>query len=104
MSASEDALRLVEECVGVGDIVVDDRVLAGVRYDIRRFQGFMPSGMPVPGLHRIEGRLRFDDGRPVEPADCTLRLEDGRSLRVTIVDTDGRVLSEGHGPSRCQCC
>jgi hypothetical protein len=33
-----------------------------------------------------------------------LRLEDGRALPVTLADACGRVLSEGHGPSRCQCC
>ncbi|SRR5690606_25339748 len=104
MAASDGALRLVEECVGVGEIAVGDRVLTGVRYDVKRFQAFTPSGMPVPGLHRIEGRVRFEDGRALVPSDCTLRLEDGRSLRLTIVDADGRVLAEGHGPSRCHCC
>ncbi|HEX6992587.1 MAG TPA: hypothetical protein VF339_00415 [Gammaproteobacteria bacterium] len=104
MAASEKALRLVEECVGVGEIALSDRVLAGVRYDVRRFQAFTPSGMPVPGLHRIEGRIGFEDERPAVPCDCTLRLEDGRSLRITIVDADGHVLAEGHGPSRCHCC
>lgn len=104
MAVSEDALKLVEECAGIGELAIGDRVLTGVRYEVRRFQAFAPSGMPVPGLHRIEGRIGFYDGRPVAPSDCTLRLEDGRSLRVTIVNADGRVLAEGHGPSRCHCC
>jgi hypothetical protein len=34
----------------------------------------------------------------------TLRLQDGRALGITIADTTGRVLAEGHGPSRCLCC
>jgi hypothetical protein len=34
----------------------------------------------------------------------TLRLEDGRALAITLVDIEGRVLSEGHGPTKCLCC
>ena len=33
-----------------------------------------------------------------------LKLTDGRVLGITIVDTSGRILSEGHGPSKCLCC
>ena len=38
-------------------------------------------------------------GLPVQ-----LTLADGRVLGITLADATGRVLSEGHGPSRCQCC
>ena len=31
-------------------------------------------------------------------------IVDGRKLRITLVDADGRILAEGHGPSRCLCC
>jgi hypothetical protein len=56
-------------------------------------------------VHRIEGSV--DTAADLEPLiglQLTLRLEDGRALAVTIADTSGRVLAEGHGPSRCLCC
>jgi len=107
MAVGEGVLRLVEECVGVGEITVRDRVLPGVRYEVRRFQAVTASGMPVPGLHRIEGRVGIEnvpDRHGLADSDCVLRLEDGRTLRLTLVDAAGRVLAEGHGPSRCSCC
>jgi len=106
MRSGEDMLRLVEECVGVGEVTVRERVFSGVRYEVRRFQAMTASGMPVPGLHRIEGRIGLDalGERPAAPSDFVLRLEDGRTLRLTLVDPEGRVLAEGHGPSRCHCC
>ena len=98
--------ELVEQLAGIGQIVVDDIVLRPVRYSISRYQGMLVgSGMPIPGLHRIEGSTDFEVtdvsliGRPL-----TLRLEDGRALRVMLAARDGRLLSEGHGPSRCSCC
>lgn len=99
MRSRQDTLRLVEECVGVGEVTVRERVFPRVRYEVRRFQAMTPSGMPVPGLHRIEGRIGMDAlAEPPAPApsDCVLRL--------TLVDPEGRVLAEGHGPSRCHCC
>jgi hypothetical protein len=56
-------------------------------------------------VHRIEGSL--DTAANLEPLigqSLTLRMEDGRALAITIADTSGRVLAEGHGPSRCLCC
>jgi hypothetical protein len=44
------------------------------------------------------------DLEPLIGQPLTLRLEDGRAIAVTIADTSGRVLAEGHGPSRCLCC
>ena len=66
------------------------------------------SGMPIPGLHRVEGSVDLD-GAEVAPdlvgACLTLKLEDGRSVPITLADADGRVLDEGHGPGRgCSCC
>ena len=96
----------VEQLAGTGQLVDDDTVLRQVRYSITRYQGMLVgSGMPIPGLHRIEGSTDFEVadisliGKPL-----TLRLEDGRALRVMLAARDGRLLSEGHGPSRCLCC
>lgn len=65
------------------------------------------SGLPIPGLHRIEGSIDLN-GLP-EPArrvgvSYALTLADGRVIGITLADRDGRVLTEGHGPSRCTCC
>jgi hypothetical protein len=100
-------MTLVEECIGVGHLSRDGEVIRQVRYRIARFQGMHGNGLPVPGVHRIEGRFEFQPGDDVsglvgEP--LTLRLEDGRALTVMLADAGGRVLSEGHGPSRCLCC
>ena len=107
----DDGFKLVEDSTGVGKVAWGDEVLPGVRYEVRRFQGMTSSGLPVPGLHRIEGNVDLADLQD-EPGrvaamlhqDFVLHLEDGRALRVTLADQDGRVLAEGHGPSRCTCC
>lgn len=105
-------MRLIEECAGVGEITWQGGVVRGVRYDVKRFQGFAPSGLPVPGLHRLEGRVDLagadmpgaEAGDALVRSTFTLRLDDGRTMRLTCVDSDGRVLAEGHGPSQCGCC
>ena len=101
--------KLIEECSGTGDLIERGIVLQKVRYRVNRFQGMLEgSGMPVPGLHRLEGSIDFpvgdEDGRLLG-TPLTLRLEDGRALAITLVDRDGRILTEGHGPSGgCSCC
>jgi hypothetical protein len=97
---------LVEQLSGTGDLENNGTLLGRVRYSISRYQGMLVgSGMPIPGLHRIEGSTDFEVtdvsliGRPL-----VLRLEDGRALGVMLAARDGRLLSEGHGPSRCLCC
>jgi hypothetical protein len=101
-------LKLVEECAGVGELIVHEQVFRPVRYRIRRFQGTAASGMPIPGLHRIEGSLdlgMLPASAVAIGANCRLRLEDGRTLAITLADADGRVLAEGHGPRHgCSCC
>jgi hypothetical protein len=66
------------------------------------------SGLPIPGLHRIEGSLALSDvpeAAELVGANITLELEDGRSLALTVADASGRVLAEGHGPKHgCGCC
>ena len=100
-------MKLVEESSGLGRIAHAGEVIAGVRYAISRYQGMTHSGLPIPGLHRIEGSL--DVGALPEAlrrvgTHFALTLTDGRVLRVTLAGDDGRLLSEGHGPSRCTCC
>jgi hypothetical protein len=101
-------MKLVEECSGVGDLSGQGEVLPHVRYKIARYQAFSAgNGLPIPGLHRIEGAIDLPNDERVAGLIGTplvLRLEDGRALAVTLTDSAGRVLSEGHGPTRCLCC
>ncbi|HEY5569411.1 MAG TPA: hypothetical protein VIM81_19465 [Gammaproteobacteria bacterium] len=100
-------MKLVEEYEGIGAVAWRDETFGSVPYRLRRFQGMARSGLPVPGVHRIEGEIDLkaipDPSRLVD-CDLTLRLEDGRSMRIALADRQGRVLTEGHGPSRCSCC
>jgi hypothetical protein len=101
-------VKLVEQYAGVGSLRWRDRTLGAVPYLISRFQGMATSGLPVPGLHRIEGQVTLAspaDAKALAGADVTLELQDGRSLALTIADENGRVLAEGHGPRHgCGCC
>jgi hypothetical protein len=103
----EDAFKLVEECAGEGEVGYGDTAYPKVAYRIRRFQAMTASGLPVPGLHRIEGSIdvaALPEAERLVNRDLMLDLEDGRSLRLTLASAEGRVLAEGHGPSRCTCC
>jgi len=101
-------MKLVEECAGSGELVRRGETLARVGYRICRYQGLTEgSGMPIPGFFRIEGAIDFEASRDSLEwlgESLGLKLEDGRVLGVTLVDAEGRVLSEGHGPSKCLCC
>ncbi len=100
-------LKLIEECRGSGELRTTRRTYSNVDYEIDRFQGMSASGMPIPGLLRIEGRVDLgavDDRAALVGSTLTLTLADGRTLGLTLADADGRVLTEGHGPSRCTCC
>ena len=100
-------MKLVEEYAGVGDLSGEGEELRQVRYKIARYQAFSGNGMPIPGRHRIEGAIDVpadEDVTDLVGAPLVLRLEDGRAIAVTLADGSGRVLSEGHGPSRCLCC
>jgi hypothetical protein len=101
-------VKLVEEYAGVGSLRWQDRKFGAIPYRISRFQGMATSGLPIPGLQRIEGRVTLTsvpDAATLVGASVTLDLEDGRSLPLTVADEEGRVLAEGHGPRRgCSCC
>ncbi len=101
-------MKLVEEYAGVGSVRCRGRVLGAIPYRVSRYQGMAMSGLPIPGLHRIEGTLALENvsnAGDLVGADVTLELEDGRSLSLTVADSSGRVLAEGHGPRHgCGCC
>jgi hypothetical protein len=101
-------MKLVEECSGVGELMQGGQAIRPIGYRVRRYQGMTEgSGMPIPGLYRIEGTVDIDSSKALTEwigADLGLKLEDGRVLGITIVDAEGRILSEGHGPSKCMCC
>jgi hypothetical protein len=101
-------MKLVEENVGLGELAQKGQAPRDVLYRISRFQGIAEgSGLPIPGLFRIEGSIdfhSFEDSPNWIDIPLTLKLQDGRSLPITVVDNSGRVLSEGHGPLKCMCC
>jgi hypothetical protein len=101
-------LKLVEEYSGVGSLRWRDKTLGKIPYRIGRYQGMALSGLPIPGLHRIEGVVELKgvpDAHALVGRDVALDLEDGRTLALTVADENGRVLAEGHGPRHgCGCC
>jgi hypothetical protein len=101
-------MKFVEELSGIGDLLLNGTLLRQVRYRVRRFQAVVESsGLPIPGLHRIEGTIDFDSSKDPEEwigSALSLRLTDGRVLAITLVDRNGRILNEGHGPTKCLCC
>jgi hypothetical protein len=102
-----DRFKLVEEQAGVGRLTHGQTDYTNVRYRLSRFQGMTRAGLPVPGVHRIDGQVQFAgdiDCSRLVGSSVKLRLEDGRELHVVMVDEAGRVLAEGHGPTGCTCC
>lgn len=104
----ERVLKLVEEYSGVGGMQCHGQRFARVPYRISRFQGMAPNGLPIPGLQRLEGTIELAEVPEAEGfvgSSLTLELEDGRKLALTLADSSGRVLAEGHGPRHgCSCC
>jgi hypothetical protein len=79
-------------------------VIRQAAYCIDRYQGMMDnSGLPIPGLHRIEGVVELDP-TDLDRDALTLKLESGQSVKVSLVGGEGRIFSEGHGPGVCRCC
>ena len=97
-------LKLVEQRSGIGELLREGHVVRQVTYRIDRYQGVMDdSGLPIPGLHRIEGSVELD-AVDLGRAGLTLRLENGQIFKVALAGREGRILSEGHGPGVCLCC
>jgi hypothetical protein len=97
-------MKLVEECSGTGELLQNGHTVQPITYQVRRYQGISEgSGMPIPGLFRIEGSVQMDSSEWIGTS-LGLKLDDGRVLGITIVDAAGKILSEGHGPSKCLCC
>ena len=92
----------------MGDLLRNGECVQAVRYRISRYQGMLEgSGMPIPGMQRVEGSIDLDDatGSALVGVPLMLKLEDGRSLPIALADASGRVLDERHGPGRgCSCC
>jgi len=101
-------MKLVEEIAGMGELLRNGESLCRVSYRVLRYQGMTEgSGLPIPGLFRIEGSIDVDTGRNAGDwvgIPLSLRLDDGRVLGIRLVSRDGRILSEGHGPMKCLCC
>src|SRR5437867_8272896 len=101
-------MDVVEESSGIGELTLNVAVLRQVRYRLSRFQGVIEgSGLPVPGLHRIERSIEFNARTdPLEwiGIPLSLKLQDGRVVGITLVNSEGRILNEGHGPTTCLCC
>ena len=107
-SAHADAqYRKVEERHGTGTVTSAGVTYENVAYGISRFQGMTRAGLPVPGVHRLDGRLQFADPRAAAPLagqHVVLHLEDGSIMNLELLDAEGRVVAHGHGPGRCLCC
>ena len=101
-------MQLVEESSGIGELFLNGVSLCRAPYSLRRYQGMNDnSGLPIPGLHRIEGSIDFNANAQRHDwigIPLNLKLEDGRTLGINLVDATGRILNEGHGPSKCLCC
>jgi hypothetical protein len=98
--------KLIEESAGTGELSRYGAPQQRVSYRIKRFQGHLgEGGLPVPGLYRIEGRIAFEDACTGNVAgDCvTLKLDDGRSMDVTLA-ADGSFQTEGRHSRGCSCC
>jgi hypothetical protein len=101
------ASDIVQNFEGQGEMHWRGQVFERVRYELKRIQRLTGGGMPVPGLHRIEGRVEPEGlnlSGAIEGASIALKLDDGRTMNLTITDAAGNVLAEGHGPSKCGCC
>jgi hypothetical protein len=101
-------LRLVEETSGAGVLERRGAPVGAVTYAIARYLGVVEgSGLPIPGLHSIDGRIAAQPGTDLTGlvgAYLTLTLADGRAFGVSLLDADGRIGTEARHPVGCGCC
>jgi len=105
--SAEDRFRKVEQRAGVGTVFCAGVTYENVRYRITRFQGMTRAGLPVPGVHRLDGRLAFAGQVSLEAlvgVDLSLHLDDGSIMKLELLDNEGLVVAYGHGPGKCMCC
>lgn len=105
--AADERFRRVEQRAGVGSVACAGATWDNVRYEIVRFQGMTRAGLPVPGVHRLEGTVAFasrEAAAALVGRRLTLHLEDGSVMQLELLDGDGRVVAHGHGPGKCLCC
>lgn len=105
--APDDRFKEVETREGIGTVSCAGETYENVRYGITRFQGMTRAGLPVPGVHRLDGRVEFESRESLESlvgSDLSLRLDDGSIMKLELLDAEGRVIAYGHGPGRCMCC
>ena len=103
----EDRYKKVETREGVGTVACAGETYANVRYGIARFQGMTRAGLPVPGVHRLDGHLEFENTEALQAlvgSEVSLHLDDGSVMKLELLDSEGRVVAHGHGPGRCLCC
>jgi hypothetical protein len=104
---ADDRFRKVETREGVGTVSCAGVTYRNVRYGIARFQGMTRAGLPVPGVHRLDGRVEFasrDALASMIGSNLSLQLDDGSVMQLELLDDEGRVVAHGHGPGRCLCC
>ena len=101
-------LRLVETASGAGRLDAGGTIVAPVTYSIARYLGVVEgSGLPIPGLHSIDGRVSPQTGTDLTGlvgSHLTLTLADGRAFGVTLLDADGRIGTEARHAIGCGCC
>jgi len=105
--SSDHRFKMVEERAGIGSVRCSGITYEKARYGISRFQGMTRAGLPVPGVHRIDGFVEFADEAAraqLVGLQLELHLDDGSLMNLELLDAHGRVVAHGHGPGRCLCC
>ncbi|MGD8324896.1 MAG: hypothetical protein PVF50_11080 [Gammaproteobacteria bacterium] len=105
--SADDRFRKVEEREGIGTVSCAGVTYENVRYAIVRFQGMTRAGLPVPGVHRFDGRIALENGESIDAlvgSQLRLHLKDGSVITLEMLDGEGRVVAHGHGPGKCLCC
>ena len=94
------ARHLVGELAGVGEIFAGELLLRSVPYRLSLWEDAEAGGTP-PGSEAaaVEGFIDISGvGEAVVlsgPDTLTLRLQDGRQLPFTLVDSAGRIVGRG---------